>query len=205
MDFKRREPYINNTIIEYSKFDCFLDETIEFDKKNKSAVELLSEIDEEKTYLSRVWLLFASNDKKTWDCVQVAQSRENVQSEIETVIEFLYMKFESSEKIEYKNSAFYKNVCPYSKEKNYRQLLYSKVGNDYRYFKFCFLNVDEYLGIENQFTDSKNDVERIVDICKNQYAEAKIAYQALAIYWRLFSSGVDGQTIQYIADNKLSF
>jgi hypothetical protein len=66
------------------------------------------------------------------------------------------------------------------------------------------LDVDAYLGIEKT-TQKKNDTEIILDICKNQYAEAKIAYQTLAIYWRLFSSGVDGQTIQYIADNKLTF
>lgn len=205
MNFKRREPYKNNIIIEYSTLNCFFDMTIEFDKKNKKAPEVFSGIDEEKTYVSRVWLLFASNDNKKWDCLQVAQSRENVQSEIESAIELLYVKFELSDKIEYKNSAFYEKVCPSSKEKDNRKLLYSKIGNEYRYFKFCLLNVDDYIGIGNQSTDNNNDAELIIDICKNQYAEAKIAYQTLAIYWRLTSSGVDGQTIQYIADNKLSF
>ena len=204
MDFNRREPYENNTTIDYSTLKHFFAVTIEFDKENKEAHKVIEEIDEEKTYVSRVWLLFASNDSQKWDCVQVAQSRENVQSEIESAIEFLYVEFKPIDTIEYKNSAFYKNVCPSSKGTDTRELLYSKIGNEYSRFKFCLLNVDAYLGIGNQSTDNKNDAELIMDICKNQYAEAKIAYQTLAIYWRLTSSGVDGQTIQYIADNKLS-
>ena len=47
----------------------------------------------------------------------------------------------------------------------------------------------------------KNDAERIVDICKNQYAEAKIAYETLALFWRKVSSGIDGQTISYIVEH----
>ena len=62
----------------------------------------------------------------------------------------------------------------------------------------CFLNVDKYLGIDFDNFTYKNDIERIIQICKNQYAEAKIAYQTLAVYWRLYSSGIDGQTISYL-------
>ena len=50
-----------------------------------------------------------------------------------------------------------------------------------------------------------NDVERIVEICKNQYAEAKIAYQTLAVYWRKVSSAIDGQTISYAVEHRSEF
>ncbi|MBO4750593.1 MAG: hypothetical protein J5546_09770, partial [Lachnospiraceae bacterium] len=54
---------------------------------------------------------------------------------------------------------------------------------------------------EQGLTGKKSDAERIIEICKNQYAEAKIARQALAVYWRQFPSGVDGQTICYFAEH----
>ena len=67
------------------------------------------------------------------------------------------------------------------------------------------LNVDKYLGIVQEENEIKTDADKIVCICKNQYAEAKIAYQTLAVYWRLYSSGIDGQTITYIVENPTEF
>lgn len=46
-----------------------------------------------------------------------------------------------------------------------------------------------------------SDSDCIIEICKYQYAEAKIAFETLAIYWRSYKSGIDGQTIAYISDN----
>ena len=207
MKRERREPYKQNESVKYDNLKQFFKENkIEFNKldKNKTAEIIIENIDVEKTYVSRVWLLFASNDDENWDCVQVAQSRKRVQVEIEDAIRNLFTNFVPLKKDEYTNSVFYKNICPPTKGKEYNKNLYSKIGSEYKYFRFCLLDVDAYLGIEKT-TQKKNDAEIILDICKNQYAEAKIAYQTLAIYWRLLSSGVDGQTIQYIADNKLTF
>ena len=198
---ERREPYKQNESVKYDNLKQFFKENkIEFNKdENKTAESIIKSIDAKKTYVSRVWLLFARNDN-----VQVAQSRKRVQDEIEDAIRNLFTNFVPFKKNQYTNSVFYKNICPPKKGKEYNKNLYSKIGSEYKYFRFCLLDVDAYLGIEKT-TQKKNDTEIILDICKNQYAEAKIAYQTLAIYWRLFSSGVDGQTIQYIADNKLTF
>lgn len=209
MNLKRekREPYKQNESKKYEDLKrYFFENEIIFDKlgKDKNADKIIKNIDVEKTYLSRVWLLFASNNNKDWDCVQVAQSRKEVRGEIEDAIINLYADFEAFEESKYTNSVFYKNICPPTTGKEYNKRLYSKIGSEYTYFRFCLLDVDDYLGIEKTI-HKKNDAEMILDICKNQYAEAKIAYQTLAIYWRLCSSGVDGQTIQYIADNKLTF
>lgn len=203
---ERREPYKQNESVKYDNLKQFFKENkIEFNKdENKTAESIIKSIDAKKTYVSRGWLLFARNDNENWDCVQVAQSRKRVQDEIEDAIRNLFTNFVPFKKNQYTNSVFYKNICPPKKGKEYNKNLYSKIGSEYKYFRFCLLDVDAYLGIEKT-TQKKNDTEIILDICKNQYAEAKIAYQTLAIYWRLFSSGVDGQTIQYIADNKLTF
>lgn len=62
-----------------------------------------------------------------------------------------------------------------------------------------------YLGTKPDNDFNITDMERIIQICKNQYAEAKIAYQTLAVYWRIVSSGIDGQTIAYIANHTSEF
>ena len=151
----------------------------------------------------RVWLLYAKNEKeKEWICLQVAHSKENAVSEINEDLSFLKEKCDFSNIKEYSDSAFYKNVCPKVDKENYRKYLYSKIGSEYDRFKICFLDVDKYLGIRpNDDKYKKTDAERIIEICKNQYAEAKIAYETLAVYWRFYSSGIDGQTIDYILSN----
>lgn len=54
--------------------------------KNKTQINL------ETNNLSRVWLLFVSNDKSHWDCLQVAHSKKYARDEVESVIEFLFIK-----------------------------------------------------------------------------------------------------------------
>ncbi|MCM1058054.1 MAG: hypothetical protein NC517_10670 [Firmicutes bacterium] len=77
-------------------------------------------------------------------------------------------------------------------------------AKEYKNFRICFLNVDKYLRIEP--TDiNKTDADRITEICKNQYAEAKIAFETLAVYWNHYRSGIDGQTIVYIASHTSEF
>ena len=43
--------------------------------------------------------------------------------------------------------------------------------------------------------------KELLIFAKNQYAEAKIAYETLALFWRKVSSGIDGQTISYIVEH----
>lgn len=171
----------------------------------EDATKNITQIHLEKNNSSRVWLLFASNDKSNWDCLQVAHSKNHAQDEVESAIGFLLSEYDNDfDKITYTNSAFYKKVCPYVKGEEYRKCLYSKIGYEYKHFRFCFLDVDKYLGIEKN-KDLNTDTERIAFICKNQYAEAKIAFQTLAVYWRLYSCGIDGQTIDYITKNPTEF
>ena len=84
-------------------------------------------------------------------------------------------------------------------------ILYRKIGYEGSEFKICVLNVDKYLGLKKVEKNNKNDAERIIEICKNQYAEAKIAYQTLAVYWRRVSSAIDGQTISYAVEHRSEF
>ena len=146
---------------------------------------------------SRVWLLFGKKKKKdALTCLQVAQSKDSVISEIKKAIDGIFSKTI----IKYKktrDSAFYVKVCPArTKKHTYREVLYYMIGQEYKYFRICFLNVDKYLNISS--SQCSSDSNRIIEICKHEYAEAKIAFQTLAIYWRLYKSGIDGQTIDYI-------
>ena len=151
----------------------------------------------------RVWLLFAKFED--WVCVQVAHSKTDVKEEIEFVLKCLPQRWDRND-CELKDSQFYKCVCPVpDKGKTYRDLLYRKIGNESDEFKICVLDVDKYLGLEKIAEPNKNDAERIIEICKNQYAEAKIAYQTLAVYWRKVSSAIDGQTISYAVEHRSEF
>lgn len=101
------------------------------------------------------------------------------------------------------NSAFYEFVCPEGSKELYRKNLYSMIGQEFSKFKICFLNVNKYLGIKQ--SEALTDTDYIIEICKNQYAEAKIAFETMSVYWRLYAPGIDGQTIAYITDNKARF
>lgn len=196
-----REPYMKCRAKGYGDLKKFFSKEVTFSKNNDSENVKQMLISKKIYVISRVWLLFASHDNSTWECLQVAQSKNSVQSEIETVIKFIFCKLDqTSENISFTNSAFYKKVCPKVKNrKRSRELLYNKIGSEFEYFRICFLDVDKYLGIKPNNNINETDVERIIEICKNQYAEAKIAYETLAVYWKLYSSGIDGQTIAYIA------
>ena len=170
--------------------------------KNASVESVRRQFEELDSKGSRVWLLFGSKDGKEWTCLQVAQSKNNARTEVEEVIELILRKDKASpKKLEFTNSAFYEEVCPKpTKGHGYRELLYQMIGKTYSHFRICFLKVDEYLGLKPA-EQNGSDAERIVEICKNQYAEAKIARQTLAVYWRQYSAGVDGQAISYFAEH----
>jgi len=199
--YRMREKYKKK----YGYIKDFLLTEINFSKKNDSKI-LKQTMISEKKYTSRVWLLFASNDNRNWECLQVAHSKNNVQKEVEEVIDLLLCQHKYNLKnVSYTNSAFYEAVCPNVKKEFYRKFLYSCIGSKYEYFRIGFLNVDKYLGTKTDSNTSNTDCDRIIQICKHQYAEAKVAYQTLAIYWRQYPSGIDGQTIAYIAEHPSEF
>lgn len=202
-----RKPYAKCKAKGYEDLKEFFFEEKEITfSKVDAPEEIKNEVTSEKTDVSRVWLLFASHDKCVWECLQVAQSKKDIKREIIDDIDFLFSEFNpKSKNISYSNSCFYERVCPGTAKEKYRKLLYSKIGSEYQYFKICFLNVDKYLGIKSDCNVNTTDEQRIIQICKNQYAEAKIAYQTLAVYWRSYPSGIDGQTISYIVEHASEF
>lgn len=191
MPFQRRTIYKKCKIVTYSELKKNFCKEISFNKKD----EIDSLLDDNQP--SRVWLLYGKNSGGKWECLQVGQSKNSVNAEITTLCEYLKIKLKGINIAN--NSAFYEKTCPEGEGELYRKRLYSMIGQNYDQFKICFLDVDKYLGIKKK--QVKTDSDRIIEICKFQYAEAKIAFETLAIYWRLYGSGIDGQTIAYINDN----
>lgn len=199
-----REPYQGCVAKKYEDLKDTFSSVIAF--KNKPISNKLNISPDEIN--SRVWLLYAKDNTNQWQCLQVGHSKNNVVEEITTIVDYLFQNNKQNiQKDDFTNSVFYQKVCPSKKGEEYRKFLYSSIiGNDYTEFKICFLDVDKYLGIQNcEKNNFDTDADRIIQICKNQFAEAKIAYQTLSIYWRKYSSGIDGQTLSYITEHRSEF
>lgn len=203
MNSHKLKSFVKRTAKKYEEVKEYFCRDVEFSKKDElDKVE--EEIFKDGEVASRVWLLFASHNGTDWECLQVGQSKDDVKNEINRVLVELIGNIKRNTEVnKFTNSAFYENVRPEYEKKEYPILLYNKIGKEYEHFRICFLDVDRYLGIESK-NSRENDIERIVYICKNQYAEAKIAYQTLALYWKQYNSNVDGQTICYIAEGHQS-
>lgn len=198
---QKREPYEKNRVLNYKDLKKFFISQLEINYCKELKAPVVTE--DYNNY--RVWLLFVKLEKDKWTCVQVAQSKNNIKEEIEFVLEHLSKKWDKND-CELNDSQFYESVCPIpGKGEDYRDLLYRKIGNESDEFRICILDVDKYLGLKKVEKNNKNDAERIIEICKNQYAEAKIAYQTLAVYWRKVSSAIDGQTISYAVEHRSEF
>lgn len=201
ISMQKREPYEKNRVLNYKDLKKFFISQLELNYCKEPKAPVLTE--DYNNY--RVWLLFAKLEKDKWTCVQVAHSKNNIKEEIKFVLEHLSKKWDRND-CELKDSQFYKCVCPVPEQgEDYRDLLYRKIGNESDEFRICILDVDKYLGLTKVEKNNKNDAERIIEICKNQYAEAKIAYQTLAVYWRKVSSAIDGQTISYAVEHRSEF
>ncbi|RHA82113.1 hypothetical protein DW918_00825 [Eubacterium ventriosum] len=201
ISMQKREPYEKNRVLNYKDLKKFFISQLELNYCKEPKAHVLTE--DYNNY--RVWLLFAKLEKDKWTCVQVAHSKNNIKEEIKFVLEHLSKKWDRND-CELKDSQFYKYVCPVPEQgEDYRDLLYRKIGNESDEFRICILDVDKYLGLTKVEKNNKNDAERIIEICKNQYAEAKIAYQTLAVYWRKVSSAIDGQTISYAVEHRSEF
>lgn len=201
----RRDPYKTNAVRTYNELkQYFYDGEINYIvSKEEGAINKPPEIAQCK---SRVWLMFASSDANCWDCVQVAQSKDAL-NEIKDAIDYS-LDFVFGNGVALDNSLFYENVCPSltgEQKKEYSHYLYSMIGREYEHIKICQLDVDKYLGINVLASNDVTEAERLIEICKNQYAEALIAYQTMAVYWNSYRSGVDGQLISYIADHRDEF
>lgn len=200
MSIQRREPYEKNLVMNYEDLKKFFIAQLELNYCKEPEIPMVTE--DYNNY--RVWLLFAKIEVQGWICVQVAHSKNNIKEEIEFVLEHLSKKWDRND-CELNDSQFYKCVCPVPEQgEDYRNLLYRKIGNEGDEFRICVLDVDKYLGLK-KVEKNNNDAERIIEICKNQYAEAKIAYQTLAVYWRKVSSAIDGQTISYAVKHRSEF
>lgn len=193
-----REPYKNVKTKSYDDLKSYFLKEITFNKGEQLKNSIISDLED----ISRVWLLFAKNKDTQWRCLQVAQSKNDAIQEVKGVLDYIKLDYMGCKNN--KNSAFYENVCPKGKGE-YRKMLYSKIGSEYSKFKICFLDVDKYLGLNRTDCTNKCDGDRIIEICKYKYAEAKIAYQTLAVYWRQYRSCIDGQTISYIAEHPDEF
>lgn len=201
ISMQKREPYEKNRVLNYKDLKKFFISQLEINYCKESKAPVVTE--DYNNY--RVWLLFVKLEKDKWTCVQVAQSKNNIKEEIEFVLEHLSKKWDKND-CELNDSQFYESVCPIpGKGEDYRDLLYRKIGNESDEFRICILDVDKYLGLKKVEKNNKNDAERIIEICKNQYAEAKIAYKTLAVYWRKVSSAIDGQTISYAVEHRSEF
>ena len=201
MSIQRREPYEKNSVMYYEDLKKFFITKLELNYYKGSEIPMVTEV--YNNY--RVWLLFVKLGEQGWRCVQVAHSNNNIREEIEFALKCLSEKWDRSH-CKLKNSQFYECVCPIPKKgEDYRDLLYRKIGYEGKEFKICALDVDKYLGLKNVKKHNDNDAERIIEICKNQYAEAKIAYQTLSVYWRKVSSAIDGQTISYAVKHRDEF
>ena len=167
-----REPYKNCTKKHYHDFNNGeFSFNYPFNNKNEKVTcrDVVDYCEQEADKIKpRVWLLFAQKDEN-FECLQVAHSKNDVKTEVSEAISYIFDH--SVFNGDCSNSQFYENVCPKPNDKTkYRSYLYRKIGDEYSDFIICFLNVNKYLGIYDD-NSNKNDAERIVDICKNQYAE----------------------------------
>lgn len=205
IEYTLRKPYRTCTARNYTDLKSYFKNEADFSINKIHSIKNAWNKIENDLISSRVWLLFARNDEnENWTCIQVAHSKNDVKTEVKDALTYLKsISFNDLNNVKFENSAFYEEVCPKHTNIEYRKLLYSKIGNDYKHFKICLLDVDKYLNLEQ--CNQESDTKKIVEICKNQYAEAKIAYELLAVYWRHVSSGIDGQTISYIVNHPHEF
>jgi hypothetical protein len=199
------ERYSKVTPKTYNELKEYLDVIFEF-KASDDFKSVLSQIDSLVVSQNRVWLLLGSNNRSDWECLQVAQTKKNIISEISEDVEFMLSYDYSKLIVELANdrrlskpSTFYENAYEIDKDlasnnNERRKYSYSKMKEEYLYFRICILKVDEYLGLLG-FTSDNDNIQNMIAIAKYLYAEAMIAYDMLAKYWNMYNSGVDGQAI----------
>lgn len=189
----------------YDELKRYFEIILEFDALDEYQC-VLSKINNLVIEQNRVWFLVGSNDRLNWECLQVAQTKNNILTEISQDVNFIlsynYSQMVSripvNKKIS-KSSTFYEDI--YEMDSDYagnvderRKYFYSKMKEEYAHFRICLLKVNEYLGLCNFENDNEN-ILNMIEIAKPLYAEAMLAYDMLAKYWNMYNSGVDGQAI----------
>ena len=196
----------------YDELKGYFEIILEFDS-NDDYQCVLYKINKLTIEQKRVWFLVGSNDQLNWECLQVAQTKDNILTEISEDVNFMlsydYSKMVSripaDRKIR-KSSAFYENVYEIDSDfasniDERRKYSYSKMKEEYVHFRIGLLKVDEYLGLSN-FENENENVLNMIEIAKSLYAEAMLAYDMLAKYWNMYNSGVDGQAIMCFLENQ---
>lgn len=188
---------------------CFKDE-IKFNRNDDydQVLEAIDKVDFTEVF---VWGLFGKQEGRDWRCLQVAYAND-IRTEIIDDVRLMFsnnydelIKLADDETI-LKNSKFFKNVYKMpskyaGKSEKKRQYSYSKMMSDYSDFKICILDVNSYLGISKLDNLVSSDMRNIIDISKFGYAEAKFAYETLAIYWNSYNNGIDGRSISKLLEN----
>lgn len=187
----RKEKF--NEILHFTKEELKPDNLSNLEQKVKGKVE-------GKDY--RIWALFVKHEnEKEWECLQVAQTKNNLIDEIKEAICFMAGNYDEiieqipEEKQITKNTAFYNNAYIMSSAvQDKRKYLYSKMAKEFDEFIICSPKIDCFInGSKEEIkTDDENNM---INIALYPYVEAKIAYLMLAKYWNYYRSGVDGQTI----------
>lgn len=189
----------------YSDIKNMLDIEIEF-KIAEKYCDVKKRINSLNEANNRVWLLFGLKDGKEWECLQVAQSKNGLLTEIVEDVEYMFTynyenltsKIPENKRL-FKNSTFYDEIYVINKDdagnqNEKRKYSYSKMASEYAEFKICILNIDKYLGLTGFAVDNDN-IMNMITIAKPMYAEAMVAYDLLARYWNMYNSGIDGQAI----------
>lgn len=207
----RNDRYANVKIKTYDELKAYF-ETALFFEADTQFESLVDEIRKIQFGQNRVWILFGCSEKNRWECLQVAQTK-NILTELSSDIELMLSNnyTELIEKIPrdqrvHKSTTFYDDAYEIDLDKankrdEKRKYLYSKMGEEYKHFKICFLKIDEYLGLCG-FTYKNENIINMINIAKPLYAEAMLAYDMQARYWNMYNSGVDGQSIMVFFEEK---
>ncbi|MBQ8325541.1 MAG: hypothetical protein IJX86_00590 [Lachnospiraceae bacterium] len=199
----------------YDELKDYFEIILEFDS-NDDYQCVLYKIKKLSIEQKRVWFLVGSNDQLNWECLQVAQTKENILTEISEDVNFMlsydYSKMVSripADRRIKKSSTFYENIYEIDLDSasnidERRKYSYSKMKEEYVHFRIVLLKVDEYLGLSN-FENENENVLNMIEIAKPLYAEAMLAYDMLAKYWNMYNSGVDGQAIMCFLEKQRNY
>ncbi len=209
---KIKDRYAQVVTKSYGELKEYFDVALCFDA-TENYQQVATRINKIRVNQNRVWVLLGRNRDENWECLQVAQKKNQLITEISQDVEYMlsndYSKMVADIPISqrwYKSSTFYDKVylidSGHLEDRNEcRKYSYSKMKEEYKHFMICFLKVDAYLDLCNYSAENEN-ILNMIKIAKSLYAEAMIAYDMLARYWNMYNSGVDGQSIMIFLENK---
>lgn len=210
MELKKNFTEIAKKAKTYNDLKEYLEDVVSFERCDESekvilCEELVNKINEHDFKNKRVWAMFGSNDNNDFDCLQVGQEKD-IAFEIVEDVQFMFkneyddlIKCDEKNLIEL-NTYFYEKAYKRVKSSaDKREFMCSKMLRDYKYFKICILDVDEYLSLEDFEAENEN-INNIIKIAKYKYSVGKLAYETLVKYWNVDSSIVDAQTVVFFME-----